>query len=133
MRNTATLLATCLILVGCQSRTIDNSTIVGPGLPVSYSADIQPIFNTSCSGSGCHINASTNGVRLDSYGSVMASRGSQYARLVVSPGDPGGSPLVDKIHPNPDFGRRMPDGRSPLSSRQISMIEKWIEDGAKDN
>ncbi|MFV1980623.1 MAG: hypothetical protein ACC655_05655, partial [Rhodothermia bacterium] len=97
----ALVFAAGLILVGCQSKTIDNSMIVEPGLPVSYSRDIQPIFNSSCSGSGCHINSTTNGVRLSSYQTVITSRGLSYARLIVEPGLPAESPIVDKINFNP--------------------------------
>ena len=122
-----------LFLAGCQSKTIDNSMIVEPNFPVSYSEDIQPIFDNSCSGSGCHINSTTNGVRLNSYQNVLSSRGSSYARLIVEPGKPHESPMVDKINVNPDFGVRMPRGKSPLSNRDIGLITTWIEQGAKDN
>ncbi len=134
MRMRAFVFAACLILVGCQSETIDNSMIVGPDLPVSYSQDIQPIFNSSCSGPGCHISSTTNGVRLSSYRAVILSRGVSYGRLIVEPGRPAESPIVDKIsNRDPDFGVRMPFGRSPLSNKDIGLIMKWIEEGAEDN
>ena len=129
----AFVVAAGLILVGCQSETIDNSMIVEPDLPVSYSQDVQPIFMSSCSGSGCHINSTTNGVRLSSYQAVITSRGVRYGRLIVEPGRPAESPIVDKINANPEFGVRMPNGRSSLSGQDIGLIMKWIEDGAKDN
>lgn len=119
--------------LGCQSRTIDNSSVVGPERSVSFLEDVQPIFDSSCAGSGCHIPASSSGVRLSSYEAVMSSRGAQYGRPIVSPGDPAESPLVDKLFPNPEFGSRMPLNRAVLTSRQITLISTWIEEGARDN
>ena len=96
-------------------------------------ANVQQIFNGSCTGSGCHIGERTSGVRLDSYDNVTNSVGDQYGELVVQPNDADGSPLVDKIEPNPQFGVRMPKGRSALSDEQIQLIRDWINDGAPNN
>ncbi len=133
MLKRALLVAAGLVFSGCQSEQIDNSMIVEPGFPVSYSRDIQPIFSSSCSGSGCHISSTTNGVRLNSYQAVIMSRGTRYRRLIVEPGRPSESPLVDKINRDPEFPVRMPQGRSPLSNQDIALISKWIEDGAENN
>lgn len=133
MAKHAAVLAVALFLTGCQSRKIDNSMMVEPDTEVSYADDIQPIFSASCGGPGCHISSATNGVRLNSYESVISSRGFQYGRLIVSPENASDSPVVDKISPNPDFGVRMPFGRAPLNAGQIGLITKWIEDGAKNN
>ncbi|MDR9416320.1 MAG: hypothetical protein RI564_08550 [Gracilimonas sp.] len=100
---------------------------------VSYSEDIQPILTSSCGGSGCHISSSTSGVNLSTYNSVINSVGSRYGEAIVDPGNPDGSPLVDKIEPNPEIGSRMPLGRSFLTNEEIGQIRAWIEGGAEDN
>ena len=122
-----------LALSACQSKKIDNTMVVDPGGPVSFAQDIQPIFSSSCGGAGCHINQQTNGVELTNYAQVMNSIGVQYGAAIVDPGAPDGSPLVDKVEANPEFGVRMPQNRAPLSAQQVSLIRTWIEEGAEDN
>ena len=94
---------------------------------------MQQIFEASCGGGSCHIETSTNGVRLNSYSNVINSQGAQYGELVVQPGDADGSPLVDKIEPNPQFGTRMPQTGDFLSDERIDQIRTWINEGAQDN
>ena len=100
---------------------------------VSYSADIQPIFTSSCGGSVCHVNSSVNGVNVSSYTSTLNSIGSQYGTEIVVPGNPDDSPLVDKIEANPDIGSRMPLTGSNLTPTEIQQIRAWITGGAEDN
>tara|TARA_R100000005_G_C4945013_1_gene167933 strand:+ start:261 stop:635 length:375 start_codon:yes stop_codon:yes gene_type:complete len=100
---------------------------------VSYSADIQTIFTSSCGGSGCHVGSSINGVNVSSYNATMNSIGSQYGTEIVVPGNPDDSPLVDKIEANPEIGSRMPLGRSSLTPTEINQIRAWITGGAEDN
>jgi hypothetical protein len=96
-------------------------------------SNVADIFNSSCGGSGCHIDERTNGVRLDSYTNVTESEGTQYGELVVQPDDADGSPLVDKIEPSPEHGERMPVGGPYLSDDEISLIREWIDEGAQNN
>ncbi len=70
---------------------------------------------------------------MSSYLATVTSRGTRYGQLIVEPGWPEDSPLVDKINRDPDFGVRMPSGRSPLSNQDIALITAWIEEGAEDN
>lgn len=94
---------------------------------VDYDDDIQPIFNSRCT--SCH--GGQSGVTLTSFDATMESVGDQYERLIVIPGDPDQSPLVDKIEPNPQHGTRMPQGGA-LSSEQIGLIRQWIAEGANE-
>ena len=93
--------------------------------------NVQMIFNENCG--SCHIGGSTNGVRLDSYNNVIESVGDQYGIAVIQPNDADGSPLVDKIESNPDFGDRMPQGGPFLSTERINQIREWIDNGAQNN
>lgn len=105
-----------------------------PTEDVSFANDIQPIFNSSCGGSGCHIDQTTNGVRLNSHENVTSSEGAQYGELIVQVGNPDDSPLVDKIESdNPKEGERMPLNGNPLSDTQIEAIRTWIDEGANNN
>ncbi len=101
---------------------------------VSYADQVQPIFNNSCGGSGCHTDGgSANGVRLSNYSQTINSVGASYGTDIVVAGDASASPLFDKIQSSPDRGSRMPLGRSPLSSTQIETIRVWINEGAENN
>jgi len=125
--------AMLLSLSACQSRRID-LTLVGPPVSsVSFSADVLPLFTTTCGGSACHVGQTTNGVNLSSYNEVVASISFQYGGdLIVVPGDALASPLFDKLTPTPQFGIRMPSD-VPLNAAQVNMIRVWIDEGALDN
>ena len=127
------VIAVALLVSACQSDKIDSGLIVDPDKNVSFSQHVLPILTTSCAGSGCHIGVTTNGVNLTNYAEILASIGVQYNAGVVIPEDAGGSPLIDKIEGQPRFGERMPLGRAPLTTREISLIIGWIDEGALDN
>lgn len=60
---------------------------------VSYSQDIQPIFNTSCAVNGCHdAGTQESGVNLSSHDDAISSEGVQYRENVINPGNPDDSP-----------------------------------------
>lgn len=126
-----TVLATCTLLAGCQSRQIDRTMLVPPDEAVSFSRDVLPLFTGSCA--VCHVGERTSGVALGSYQQVITSVGEQYGERVVIPGDAGASILIDKLGPSPRFGERMPRGRAPLAPDQIALIRAWIDEGALDN
>ncbi|MRG91402.1 hypothetical protein GF068_05620 [Polyangium spumosum] len=106
---------------------------------VSFAADVQPIFTTSCASAGCHKGANAQ-EDLD------LSAGNAYAALVdvpasqcndgrkrVLPGDPAQSYLIDKMM-NVDIcsGTKMPK-LGLLPSAQISTVANWICAGAPNN
>ena len=103
------------------------STIVFPVNGVSYSAQVQPLFNQACNASGCHDNGTTTTTLvLTSYGlAVLTVPG------VVVTGKPDASTLVLRIQGS--VGARMPPGAYPLNQNQINGIRTWIVEGAKDN
>lgn len=100
-----------------------------PTEPVSFSADIQPIFNASCT--NCHGN--NGGVNLTSYQSLMSSTGNFYGNNVVVPGNAEASGLIDKLEPNPQNGNRMPPPNGAISGDNINKIRAWINEGALNN
>ncbi len=97
---------------------------------ISYNDHIQPIFDASCV--SCHNVSARSGVNMVDYEAVMNSVGELYDTLIVIPGKPDESPLVDKIeNEEPEYGDRMPPG-TPLTDEEIAAIRQWIEEGAKE-
>jgi dipeptidyl aminopeptidase/acylaminoacyl peptidase len=94
--------------------------------PVSYFRDIRPIFNSNCN--ACHKPEKNKGeLDMTSFASLM--KGGKHGPA-VAPGAPDKSKLVEMISgSDPD----MPKDADPLRKEQISLIEKWITQGAKDD
>ena len=81
---------------------------------VSFASDIEPIINTSCAISGCHVQGGNGNGVYDNYDNVKAKvdNGSLQQRI-----------LIDQNHP--------PNGR--LSTCQLIFIEAWVKAGAPNN
>jgi len=110
-------------------------------LPVSYKKDINPILVASClschDGSGEGSTASAFSVKT--YESVM--KGTKYGP-VIEPGNSESSTLyrmvAHKVEPEiqmpPHHEEGLAKGREDeLTPKQIKLIEKWIDEGAKNN
>lgn len=92
---------------------------------VYFDMDVLPILLSNCAMSGCHdAYTQAEGVDLTSYESVMST-------AEVEPFNPGESKLYKVITTN-DVDDRMPPSADPLSSAQIAIIQKWINQGALD-
>ncbi len=110
-----------------------------PGDGVSFAAEVQPILTNRCTGMGCH-SPPTNAADLDlSAGSAWAELvdvpSSQCNnRMLVEPGQPGASYLMNKIQ-NVDlcFGTKMPKVGGSLDPAQIATISEWICRGAAND
>lgn len=112
-----------------------------PSGPVSYSFDIQPIFDKRCV--VCHRPGGIGETvaRVD----MLLTSGTSYRDLVnqpsskwpgwvlVVPGDAEGSLLYRKVTEAPPVGPRMPLLMPPLSDTEIELIREWIEAGAPQN
>ena len=98
---------------------------------VNYSTEIQPIFDSKCT--GCH--GTYGGLSLASWDDLM-SGDSNNGPLVIS-GDTLNSKLIEKLRPNPTFG----NGRMPQNDQnyftdnpsKLELIKIWILEGAKNN
>jgi hypothetical protein len=103
------------------------STIIFPTSGVSYSHQVQPLFDQACNASGCHDSGThQSDLVLTDYGhAVLTVPG------VVVPGKPDASTLVLRIQGS--VGVRMPPGAYPLNQNQIDGIRTWIAEGAKQN
>lgn len=105
----------------------------GEPRPVSYDADIQPIFDATCAFEGCHGNFPSAALDLRagvSHAQLVGVISVGYAPAVrVVPGDPAASVLYHKVAATGQFGGQMPVGGS-LAAAQIESIRRWISGGA---
>ncbi len=97
---------------------------------IDYASEIEPIMTQNCN--SCHAGGGS-GFDSSPYSDLINSMSgsSTYNKKHIIPEDPDGSPLVDKIEANPDFGSRMPQG-GQLTNDQISKIRQWIAEGANE-
>ena len=94
--------------------------------PVSYYRQIRPIFVANCN--ACHKPEKLKG-DLDMTSVAMLLKGGKHAGDVV-PGSPGKSRLIEEISGDDP---EMPKDGDPLSAAQVSLITRWIEQGAADD
>jgi ankyrin repeat protein len=93
---------------------------------VDFARDVQPIFRQYCV--GCHgATIHQSNYRLDRRSDAM--RGGTTSPGVIHPGDGRSSVLYIKISSS-QFGPQMPP-TGPLSSEQIDIIKRWIDQGAE--
>jgi hypothetical protein len=91
-----------------------------------YMTYIQPTFTARCV--ECHgPDEQRAGLRLDSYEELM--HGARYGH-VIRAGNPQGSELFERVTLPSDDNDFMPNGKRPLSSSEVKLIELWISAGA---
>ncbi|MFM7672925.1 MAG: c-type cytochrome domain-containing protein [Bacteroidota bacterium] len=91
---------------------------------VYFVNDIQPLLNSNCAMSGCHDNAShKDGVRMTDYANIMEE---------VKAGNAPDSKLY-KVIIRTDNERMPPPPMNPFTTAQKALIQKWINQGAKNN
>ena len=119
--------------------TTSSSTTTSSG-GVSFSRDIQPIFNANCV--VCHTGTSgPQGLTLDSgkaYGNLVNVNSTEAPSMKrVAPGSPDKSYIINKLLGTQTqaggSGAQMPFGAQPLSQATISLIQQWITAGAPNN
>jgi uncharacterized membrane protein len=99
--------------------------------PISFSKDVFPIIKKHCL--PCHASDSDNKSELvlESYNDIMT--GGKHGSPIV-PGKGSESLIVQKVGPNPPFGRQMPVmSRTKLTDGQVDTLTMWIDQGAKKN
>jgi hypothetical protein len=123
-------------LLNEEDNTEERSSMTGG--PVSFAADVQPIFDANCGGNACHAGLNpAEGLDLGagvSHGELVGVPADQCGeRLRVAPADPEASYLMDKLR-GVDLcsGTRMPKS-GPLPAAEIQIIADWIAQGAEDN
>jgi hypothetical protein len=104
-------------------------------IDVSFSIDIQPIFNARCI--QCHDQNHFTGLDLreeNSYNLLVNVASTNYGpNLRIVPLSLENSVLWNKITNSGVFGQQMPPVGEPVSNFDLEKIESWIELGALDN
>jgi WD40 repeat protein len=87
---------------------------------------LVPLFKRSCT--GCHHPGKLKGeLDLTSYASFQ--KGGKHGPAFKA-GDPAGSLILDEIRaPDPS----MPKEGDPLTSQEVELFERWIQEGAPDD
>ena len=140
-----TLVLTSIVAaVGCSSGTnttapTTSTTSSTSSSGVSYSNNIQPLFNSYCV--VCHQGAGQGGLTLEpnkSYSNLVGVQSTETStELRVKAGAPDQSYLLAKLNGTQvqagGSGAQMPYGAAPLPQAQISLMQQWISQGAPNN
>ena len=125
--------AAVLLLAGCSDRGTEPGLPGGGDDPVSYTADVQPIWNANCI--GCHGDGGNGGLDLRMPGSranLVDVPSPSWPGLRVVAGEPDSSVLYLKLTGTAGVGDRMPQGGS-LGADDTEIVRLWIAEGALDN
>jgi hypothetical protein len=94
---------------------------------IDYNTQVKPIFNRKCI--SCH-----GGVRAKSDFSLLfredAMKPAKSGKYPIVPGKPGQSEMIRRITEK-DEEERMPYKHEPLTKEEISILRKWIKQGAE--
>ena len=94
---------------------------------ISYTADVKPILNSKCI--SCH-----GGVKKNAGLSFLfrdeAIAVTQSGKPSIIPGSAKKSELIKRLHET-DLEERMPYRKPKLSDKEIEILTKWIDQGAK--
>ena len=114
------LITTCLVAVTA------SFVVLTPETAIDFNTDVKPILNKKCI--ACH-----GGVRQQGNFSVLfrseALRKTKSGRYGIVPGDPDHSEMIRRIMLS-DPDERMPYHHEPLSGKEISILTKWVKQGA---
>lgn len=111
--------------IACDTGITEPMDVVFPESNISYSHHVQPLFDVSCSFSGCHNSTDRAGnLSLASYFDLINRAG------MIIPGDSARSLLV-----------QVTSGRQPhttnlsyiISSAHARGVAVWVEEGALNN
>ncbi|MEH6386856.1 hypothetical protein [Pseudomonas profundi] len=121
-----------------QAGAVSASAAVEDG-SVSFTQAVIPVLRTQCA--TCHMTGTEPGnLKLypsAAYDSIVEAKSPGTGATLVVPGNPDSSYLLHKIKgthlEHGGTGGRMPFGQRPLADDVISVIEKWIDQGALNN
>lgn len=95
--------------------------------PIDYNAQVKPIINQKCI--SCH-----GGVKKKGGFSLLfreeALSPTESGKPAILPGDARNSEFIKRLH-STDPEERMPYQENPLTDDEISILTRWIDEGAK--
>jgi hypothetical protein len=123
------LFAYTFALFSCKDQTNQSSpsNIVFPPSGVSFSKQVEPLFQQTCAAAGCHGGsqpAAGLNLEIDPWHSLI-----NYLPPLIIVKNGAQSPLYTEIAGNPPL---MPPNQR-LTQNQIDGVKKWIDEGAKNN
>src|SRR5262249_55666554 len=92
--------------------------------------NIRPIFQQYCQ--GCHQPAKAQGGLIMTNYAALFEEGDSGEPGII-PGKPDASRIVAQITPHDGKPPEMPKGREPLPQKEVTLIKKWIAQGAQDD
>lgn len=94
---------------------------------IDYNTQVKPILNRKCI--SCHggVKAKSNFSLLFREDAMKAAKSGKYP---IVPGSPGKSEMIRRITEK-DEEERMPYKHDPLTKEEISILKKWIKQGAE--
>lgn len=104
---------------------------VSPGQGVDFKKQIAPILSSKCN--SCHTAKKKESDKKPKAGLALNTSGGIRAGRVIEPGDASSSELFIRVSlPKTDEELMPPtDDGGPLSAKEIALIKKWIDDGAR--
>ncbi len=121
------------LLIASLALALGSPPLLGGGKEpdqVSYYKDVRPIFQLHCQ--GCHQPAKAQGGFVMTGFAELFKKGDHEVAGIV-PGQIAKSMIVRQITPQQGKAPAMPRGKEPLSPREVSLISRWIVQGAKDD
>ncbi|HYF34999.1 MAG TPA: DUF1549 domain-containing protein, partial [Prosthecobacter sp.] len=124
------LLLTSLILLTLAAQAAPKKEeAVDPTQPVSFYKHIRPILQANCT--GCHQPAKAKGdYVMTDFAKLLA--GGEEGNAII-PGKPEASNLIKIATPDAEGKAEMPPKGDPLHESQLSLIRRWVAEGAKDD
>jgi len=94
---------------------------------IDYNTQVKPIFNKKCI--ACHggVKAKANFSLLFREDAMKPAKSGKYP---IVPGKPGESEMIRRVTER-DEDERMPYKHDPLTKEEISILKKWIKQGAE--
>ena len=128
-------------VLACSSSSESPPTTTKDAGGPSFTKDVMPAFETSCTQTACHGSKESN---LNIY--IPPDPAVAYPELLktspttgmkfIAPGDPDHSYVVIKIEGKQTMGTAMPPpdtGLPPISSTALASLRAWITAGAKND
>jgi hypothetical protein len=105
--------------------------LMGLGQDVDYKKQIAPIMASKCN--SCHTAKKKESDKKPKAGLALDTPTGIRSGGVLEPGDALSSELYIRVSlpRNADDIMPPPDDGSPLSAKELALIKKWIDDGAK--
>jgi WD40 repeat protein len=97
---------------------------------ISYYKDVRPLIQQYCQ--GCHQPAKAQGgFIMTGYVDLFKKTDKDVVGIIA--GNLQGSEVYQQIISHKGAKPAMPRGKDPLSEREVTIVKKWIEQGAKDD